>query len=115
MFTTTSAFSLRKYWVVDGTIDVPRLGSDRVSAQLYGRRRDYPQEDFFGLGPDSRVEDQTDFRLKDTAVRGGLAFHLTPWLSAGGAVGTWPLTCQAEPTRDTPTRSASSTLVSPLD
>lgn len=86
VFTTTSAFSLRRYWIVDGTLDILRLGSDRVSAQLYGRRRDYPQEDFFGLGPDSRVEDQTDFRLKDTAVRGGLAFHLTPWLTAGGAV-----------------------------
>jgi hypothetical protein len=86
VFTTTSAVSLRRYWVVDGTVDVPRLGSNRVSAQLYGRRRDYPQEDFFGPGPDSRLEDQTDFRLKDTAVRGGLAFHLTPWLSARGAV-----------------------------
>ena len=86
VFTTTSAFSLRRYWIVESALDVPRLGSNRLSAQLYGRRRDYPQEDFFGLGPDSQVEDQTDFRLTDTAARGSLAFHLTPWLTAGGAV-----------------------------
>jgi outer membrane protein assembly factor BamA len=86
VFTTTSAVTLRRYWIVDGTVDVPRLGSDRLSAQLYARRRDYPQEDFFGAGPDSRVEDQTDFRLKDTAVRGSLGVHLTPWLLAGGGV-----------------------------
>jgi len=86
VFTSTSAISLRRYWILDGTLDVPSLGSDRLSGQLYGRRRDYPQEDFFGSGPASRVEDQTDFRLKDTALRGSVAAHLTPWLSAGGGV-----------------------------
>ena len=86
VFTTTSAVSLRRYWVVDGTLDLPSLGTDRLSGQLYARRRDYPQEDFFGIGAFTPVEGQTDFRLKDTAVRGGLTAHLTPWLSAGGAV-----------------------------
>jgi len=86
VFTTTSAISLRRYWIVDGTLDVPSVGSDRLSGQVYARGRDYPQEDFFGAGPASRVENQTDFRLKDTAIRGGLTARLTPWLSAGGAV-----------------------------
>ena len=86
VFTTTSALSLRRYWIVDGTLDAPRLGSDRLSGQLYAHRRDFPQEDFFGTGPYSSVEDQTDFRLKETAIRGSVTAHLKPWLSAGGGV-----------------------------
>jgi hypothetical protein len=52
-------------------------------ALLYAdvRHRNYPQEDFFGLGPQSRVSNRTDFRLKDTTYDGVLGYRVAPWLS----------------------------------
>ncbi|MFB3905286.1 MAG: BamA/TamA family outer membrane protein [Acidobacteriota bacterium] len=45
--------------------------------------RNYPQEDFFGIGPDSRREDRTDYRLEDMSydVVGG--WQINRWLGAG--------------------------------
>jgi hypothetical protein len=37
--------------------------------EVYARRRDSPQEDFFGLGPASLEDDRSNFALRDTFVR----------------------------------------------
>jgi hypothetical protein len=34
--------------------------------ELYGRRRDFPQEDFFGLGPDSQVSQRSNYAQRDS-------------------------------------------------
>ena len=34
----------------------------------YARHQDYPQEDFFGIGPDSRRDEHTSFRIVNTMV-----------------------------------------------
>ena len=51
------------------------------------RYRDYPEEDFFGLGPDSLEENRTDFALKDKTFFGAVAYRLTSWALAGGGAG----------------------------
>ena len=37
--------------------------------ELRGRHRSFPQEDFFGLGPDSQLSNRSDFALHDTLGR----------------------------------------------
>src|SRR5688572_2437098 len=37
--------------------------------ELRGRRRAFPQEDFFGLGPDSQLSNRSDYALRDTLGR----------------------------------------------
>ena len=37
--------------------------------EVYARRRESPQEDFFGLGPDSLEDNRSNFALRDTFVR----------------------------------------------
>jgi hypothetical protein len=67
MFTVSGAASTRGYAIAEGAFRLPRIGRDGF-LDLSVRRRDYPQEDFFGLGPDSRREDRTTFALRETSL-----------------------------------------------
>jgi len=44
------------------------------------RYRDFPQEDFFGLGPQSREEDRTDFELKEADYEVVVGYQFNPRL-----------------------------------
>jgi hypothetical protein len=65
--------SATRYWAGEARLRFPRLAAGRVDAQGYVRRYDYPQEDYFGLGPDSKRGDQSDYALRATAVGGRAA------------------------------------------
>ena len=41
------------------------------------RYRDYPREDFYGVGPDSRKADHADYRLQDGLYEGVLRFRVS--------------------------------------
>jgi hypothetical protein len=84
-FTATSAISARKYWEVDGTFAVP-FASYKGLAQASARRHEYPQEDFFGLGSDSREVTRTNYLLRETSVDALGQVSPVSWLTvAGGA------------------------------
>lgn len=44
--------------------------------------RHLPQEDFYGLGPDTRRETETNYRLRSSSLEGVAGFQLTDWLGA---------------------------------
>ena len=56
--------SLKGYWAGEARVRLPNLGGGRFVAEGYGRRSEYPQEDYFGLGPDSLRSAQADFQLR---------------------------------------------------
>jgi hypothetical protein len=78
--------SLTKYWMVDARLSMPPLARGMVFAEIYGQRSDFPSEDFFGLGPDSRREDHSTYGLGNTIVGGRLGVRPTPWLSVEGGI-----------------------------
>jgi hypothetical protein len=95
--TGTSVITARKYWEIDGRIAFPRLADRHLFVEAGGRRRDFPQEDFYGLGPDSAESARTSYALRETsvdAVAGVLAGswltiaasveHISPRIGAGG-------------------------------
>ena len=43
---------------------MPLSSNGRTLLNFAGRYRDYPREDFFGLGPDSSRANFADFRLR---------------------------------------------------
>jgi outer membrane protein assembly factor BamA len=49
--------------------------------------RDYPQHTFFGIGPDSRGEDRSDYRLYGASYDAVVQAQLTPRLALSGRVG----------------------------
>jgi hypothetical protein len=89
----SAAASLKQYAVAGASVRFPgTIGEDAFTwadgpyLELYARRRDSPQEDFYGPGPDSVEAGRTDFALRDTFARitaGVRRGHLTAGVSAG--------------------------------
>jgi hypothetical protein len=86
LFNASGAISLKTYWIAETSLAFPRMAGGHLFAEIYGRRRDFPQEDFFGVGADSLVEDRSNFALRDTTVRGTVGVRPVPWLAIGGTV-----------------------------
>jgi hypothetical protein len=51
--TLTSMITMRGYWEVDGRLAFPNLANRNMFAEIGARGHDFPQEDFYGFGPDS--------------------------------------------------------------
>ena len=60
--------SLTAYWETEARLQVPVIGNGRLLLNVAGRYRDYPREDYFGLGPDSTRSSFADFRLRGPTV-----------------------------------------------
>jgi hypothetical protein len=86
VFTTFAAGSLKKYWMVDGRLELPRLAGGRASLDVHAQRYDFPDEDFFGLGAASRREDFVAYGLANTVVGATAEYHPARWFTVGGTV-----------------------------
>jgi hypothetical protein len=85
-FSGFAAASTRKYWMMDARLTMPELARGRVFADVHARRYDFPEEEFYGLGPASRVEDLTTYGVRSTDAGALAGLRVTPWLSFGSAV-----------------------------
>jgi hypothetical protein len=85
-FTTTGAMSLRQYWDVDSRLSFTNLLGARALASVGVRHRDYPQEDFFGLGPNTPASLRTNYALRQTAFDVTGAVTPADWLGLGASV-----------------------------
>ena len=72
----SAAGSLKGYFIAEGSLRFPGTQSDDLYTwangpyvEVYARRRDFPQEDFYGIGPDSSEDARSNFALRDTFVR----------------------------------------------
>lgn len=84
----SAAGSLKKYFIAEGAVRFPGTRQDSLFSvrdgafvEVYARRRDFPQEDFFGLGPDSLKDNRSDYAIRDTYAR------VTPGYRIGRKVG----------------------------
>ena len=80
------AVSLRRYWMGEVEVALPRLAGGRAFASVLARRSDYPEEDYYGPGPNSRLQDRVNFRHLQTSVETTGGVRLSRWLSLGGGV-----------------------------
>lgn len=107
-----AATSIRRYWATEARLTFPQLAGRRLLIEGWASHRDYPQEDFFGLGPDSLRPAQADFSLRTNAVGGRAGFRpMRPVLVGGGAEFLAPRTGEGTDDRF----PAVSLLFSPLD
>jgi hypothetical protein len=83
---TFAIASFQRYWLIDARLRMPRLARERASLDLHAQRYDFPDEDFFGLGPGSRRADHVTFGLRNTVVGATGALHPRRWLALGGSV-----------------------------
>jgi hypothetical protein len=68
-FRVSAAGTVREYVIGEASLVLPGVVKDGPFVELYARRRDFPQEDFFGIGPHSLKEQRTNFALRDTLGR----------------------------------------------
>lgn len=77
----SGAFSFRGYKVGHVLLRTTRLAGERLVAEGGALYRDFPQEDFFGLGPDSSRGTRTDYRIRSSEFYGQLAWRPRRWLT----------------------------------
>lgn len=53
----------------------PRIADGKVQLDVLAEHRNLNRVDFYGLGPESNLEDRTSFRLEDTAYDGKAVFR----------------------------------------
>jgi hypothetical protein len=81
----SAAGSMRKYWTVEGHASFPSLAGGRMTASVDALLREYPGEDFFGLGPESLRADASSYSLRFARLSGQTGARLAPRLTVGGA------------------------------
>src|SRR5688572_13233700 len=95
-FKTSAAASVKTYFIGEASVRFPgTIGHNEYFRtrgpylEVYGRRRDFPQEDFFGLGPDSQVSQRSNYAQRDSfgeitaGVEKGLLDAGRCWLPGG--------------------------------
>lgn len=60
--------SWKRYWAIEGRLEMPRLNDGRTGAGMFARLRAMPQEDFFGFGPSSPRESRVSYGLREFAT-----------------------------------------------
>jgi len=55
------------------SLKAPRLAGDLLELGFLAEQRNLARVDFYGLGPESDLEDRTSFRLEDTNIGGSIA------------------------------------------
>jgi hypothetical protein len=76
--------SFKGYWAAQATVQAALTPRRRLMIEGWARRHEYPQEDYFGLGPDSLRSAQADFALRSTMVGARLNAQIAPIVWIGG-------------------------------
>jgi hypothetical protein len=81
-----AAASFKQYWMLEGRLQLPRLAGERVVVDAHAQRYEFPEQDFFGLGPQSLRQNDVIYGLKNTVL--GVTAGYTPvrWLALTGTV-----------------------------
>ena len=81
------AGTFKKYWATQARVMFPDIVRGRFMFDALADLREYPKESFFGIGPESRREDHSEFSLRTREVAGRGGVRLAPALLAGGGIG----------------------------
>jgi len=82
----SGVISTKWYIGLDGRLKLPSP-TRRVEFWTSAAFRRFTQEDYFGLGPDSQLDDRANYAIHSLDVGGQAIVHLTRWLQAGSDVG----------------------------
>jgi outer membrane protein assembly factor BamA len=84
---TSAAISTKLYKEFLAEASYPRLWNDRIEIGTRFAWRDFPQEDFFGIGADSQLSTRTNYAYESTDVNGRVALKPLRWLRVGSEIG----------------------------
>ena len=81
-----AATSTRLYWATEARLTFPKLANKRLMVETWAAHRDYPQEDFFGIGPDSARANQTSYAIRSDLFGARAGVRPLPLVMAGGGL-----------------------------
>jgi hypothetical protein len=81
VFDVNGAITTKGYKVGAAQVSLPRLLADHLTVTARARYRYFPQEDYFGIGPDSEKASRTNYLLEETEYAGIAALRIAPWLT----------------------------------
>jgi Omp85 superfamily domain len=85
-FNALAIASFKRYWLLESRLEWPQLAGGRLFADVHGRLFEYPQEDFFGLGPFSRRENDVIYGLRSSELGAAGGLRPVPWFQLGAKV-----------------------------
>ena len=96
----TSVITIRKFWLAELKFSSQRSidrdwnkSGESLGINIYARNRSLPSMTFYGLGPNTNVNNSVKFSQRDTSagIEVTTPFPELSWLSAGGKLeGLWP-------------------------
>jgi len=81
-----AAGSVKRYWATEARLKFPRVADNHLYFETWASHRDYPQENFFGLGPDSSRDDRSDYAIRTNHFGGRAGVRPFPHLLVGGGL-----------------------------
>lgn len=87
LFETTAAWTYRNYRALQVSGGLPSIGGRPFALTTGIRWFDYPQEDFFGLGRTSLVDDRVSFTLRGTDTFAQIQGRRAGWFVLRGRAG----------------------------
>lgn len=83
-FSTFAMGSIKKYWLAEARVQLPRLLNERLGLDAHFQTYDFQEELFFGIGPDSARSDLVTYGMRNTIIGGSAAVRPTTWLTVSG-------------------------------
>ena len=83
-----AGITMRNYQMLQADVSLPYLWNERIELGAYAVTRHNPQEDFWGLGPDSRGDDRVTFGVDYTDYQARLVARPLPWIEAAARFGS---------------------------
>jgi len=84
----SAAISYRRYMMMQSRLEWPHLLNDRLAVGGQVKYQDFPQINFFGVGPDSQKANQTDYRLHSLDMAAWATVRPVGWLAITGRTGS---------------------------
>jgi len=85
---TSARFASTGAYLIDFALGAPALAKGRAFADFLATHENYPQIEYFGPGPDSSVDDDTDFRREMTRIDGLVGVRPVSRMRLGVGLGT---------------------------
>jgi outer membrane protein assembly factor BamA len=85
----SAVLSTKLYKELAAKVQWAAFGGDRVELWTTAKWRDFPQEDFFGLGDTSLVDNRTNYGVRSTDISAQALVRLTRTLKAGADIGRY--------------------------
>jgi hypothetical protein len=83
----SAAISWRGYKMAQARVEMPKLLRSRLAVGSQLRLQDFTQVNYFGQGPESFEENESEYRLKSTNLVGYATFRPMQWLAVGTSIG----------------------------